>query len=359
MESPLTILGIESSCDETSTAVIEVDKKGPLVLSNIVASQVNLHRRYGGVFPELASRIHLENIIPCLKTSLRQAKRKLKDIDVIAVTTGPGLIGSLLVGVNTAKTIAWLGNKKIVPVNHLEGHIWANFINQRSVFFWQELRKKIPFVALVVSGGHTLLVLSRELNKYQLLGETKDDAAGEAFDKVAALLGLTYPGGPAIEKSAQRVNQKHPGQTKETIKLPRPMLYSKDFNFSFSGLKTAVLYLVKQLGDERIKYVKQELAYQFQEAVIEVLVKKTIRAALKHRVRSVLLCGGVAANKTLRTRLEEAVEKLNPPVLFSAPPIEFCTDNAAMIALAAYPKLLKEQPLKWYHIFADANLKLA
>jgi len=345
----ITILGIESSCDDTSVSVVKAGRKKIKILSNIVSSQINLHRKYGGVYPELASRAHLENIFPCIKASLEQDKIGLDDIDLIAVTSGPGLIGSLLVGVNTAKTLAYTLDKPIMGINHLEGHIYANFVDgiPNQIF---------PAIALIVSGGHTCLVLMKNPLRYKIIGQTRDDAAGEAFDKVAQILGLSYPGGPAIEATAYQIQKAKRKRQNLKIELPRPMIDSGDFDFSFSGLKTAVLYLVKQLQDGRIENVRPEIAYEVQRAITEVLIKKTIKAARQYEAKSILLSGGVAANTWLRREFELAVKKLK--IKFFVPPKILCTDNAAMIAIAAYFKSLKKQPSKWYDIFADANAKL-
>lgn len=337
----MKILGIETSCDETAAAVVEIEKRGPrpkiFILSNIVSSQISLHRKYGGVFPEIASRAHLENIIPVIKTCLKKAKTSLAEIDKLGVTTGPGLIGSLLVGVNTAKSIAYSTNKPIVPVNHLVGHIYSAL--PENVDF--------PVLALIVSGGHTLLVLMKNHGNFVTIGQTRDDAAGEAFDKVAAILGLSYPGGPSIEKEASLANS--------SFWFPRPMIRSSDFDFSFSGLKTAVLYFVKQNKDVRKINVRQAIARGFQEAVVEVLTEKTILAAKKHKAKSILLCGGVAANKTLRNSLKTEIKKRLPSIKFYPSPLSLTTDNAAMIAIAAY--FIESNKKQWYDVFADANEK--
>jgi len=345
----MKILGIETSCDETAVAVIQGDNNEIRVLSNIVFSQINLHKKYGGVFPELASRVHLESIIPCIKASLEQAKTGLGNIDLIAVTSGPGLIGSLLVGVNTAKTLAYALDKPIMGINHLEGHIYANFVDgiPNQIF---------PAIALIVSGGHTCLVLIKNQLQYKIIGQTRDDAAGEAFDKVAQILGLSYPGGPAIEAAAYQIQKAKRKRQNLKIKLPRPMIDSADFDFSFSGLKTAVLYLVKQLQDGRLENVRHEIAYEVQRAITEVIIKKTIKAARQYEAKSILLSGGVAANAWLRREFELTIKKLK--IKFFVPPKILCTDNAVMIAIAAYFKSLKKQPSKWYDIFADANAKL-
>lgn len=346
----MKILGIETSCDETSASIIEAYKDFKInILSNIVSSQIDLHKKYGGVFPELASRAHLENIIPSIKASLSKAKTNLENIDLIAATTGPGLIGSLLVGVNTAKTLAYSLDKPIIGVNHLEGHIYSAFGGEIRN---SKLEINFPAIVLIVSGGHTSLILMKDYGKFEAIGQTRDDAAGEAFDKVAALLELPYPGGPAIEKEASKSK---PLSSKLKIKLPRPMIDSSSFDFSFSGLKTAVLYLIKQFNGDRLKNVKRDIAHEFQQAVIDVLVDKTLKAANYYKVKTIMLSGGVSANSLLRREFER---KTN----FLVPPKNLCTDNAVMIAVAGYYKYsatyLKKKPNKWYNINANANEKL-
>jgi N6-L-threonylcarbamoyladenine synthase len=383
----MKILAIETSCDETAAAVLADDK----MLSNIVASQIEIHQKTGGIVPEVASRAHVEKILPVIEEALkiglsstdylpcRQAGRlrpktvdgKLKAIDLIAVTIGPGLIGSLLVGVETAKTLAYLLNKPIMGINHLEGHIFANFIGSNSKLKNQNAKLntiKFPAIVLIVSGGHTSLILMKELNNLKIIGETRDDAAGEAFDKVAQILGLGYPGGPAIEKKAREFeikNQKSKGKmkienSKLKISFPRPMLDQDDF--SFSGLKTSVLYKTMKLKlDDNLK---SQIAYEFQKAIVETLVTKTIKAAQKLKVKSILLSGGVAANKFLRTELEKRAK--GEGFDFHVPAFEYCTDNAAMIGMAAYIKSRKplgrrgasKKPRNWSQIEADANLGL-
>ncbi len=364
----MKILGIETSCDETGASIIEAkikDQKSKIkILSNIVASQIDLHRKYGGVYPELASRAHLENILPAIEAALNEADTDFDDIDAIAVTMGPGLIGSLLVGVETARTLAYSLGKPILGINHLEAHICANFIdNQKEI--------KFPALCLIVSGGHTSLVLMKSHGKYQTIGQTRDDAAGEAFDKVAQLLGLPYPGGPAIEAAASQIrnskseirNLKPRTQKLEPkIKLPRPMIDSEDFDFSFSGLKTAVLRLTKELGPAKTKKFRAQIAAEFQNAVVEVLVAKTLRAARKYKTKTIMLSGGVAANSLLRKELEARTLKLKAN--FSVPPKNLCTDNAAMIATAGafkmqkgWPTLLR-QGFGWLKIQAQSDLEL-
>lgn len=336
----MNILGIETSCDETSTAVV---RDGRYVLSNIIQSQVDLHQRYGGVVPELASRRHITNIIPTLELAFEEAGVSREQIDAIAVTEGPGLAGSLLVGVNVAKTLAYTWRLPLIPVNHLEGHLYANWLTLPGQ---EEVPPpEFPLVCLIVSGGHTELLLMRDHGVYELLGRTLDDAAGEAFDKGARVLGLGYPGGPAIQRAAEQGTLgRHP--------FPRAWL-GDSYDFSFSGLKTALLREVEQYRRQRVRprrpqsqaepFVAHEppefapnmpvadIAADYQDAIVDVLVQKTARAAKQTRARMVLIAGGVAANALLRRRLQQAVDV---PVRY--PPLILCTDNAAMIAGAAF-----------------------
>jgi N6-L-threonylcarbamoyladenine synthase len=335
----MSILGIETSCDETSAAVVRDDLR---VLSNVIQSQVDLHERYGGVVPELASRRHIVSIIPTIDLALEQAGVSLDDIDALAVTEGPGLAGSLLVGINVAKTLALSRGLPLIPVNHLEGHVYANWLTLGDDE--PQPPPTFPLVCLVVSGGHTELLLMRDHGNYEMLGRTIDDAAGEAFDKGARILGLGFPGGPAIQKAASngRIGQ-HP--------LPRAWL-GDSYDFSFSGLKTALLRVAEQYRRPRparsrpsndepfrtfepIRYGPNvpvnDIAADYQDAIVEVLVDKTARAAHDSRATMVLLAGGVAANELLRRRLQAA---LDVPLRY--PPISLCTDNAGMIAGAAH-----------------------
>jgi len=303
----MKVLGIETSCDETAAAVVA---DGVSILSNQIASQVEIHARYGGIVPEVASRQHILAIIPILKQAMAEAKATWSDLDGIAVTIGPGLAGSLLVGANVAKAIALARGLPITGVNHLEGHIYANWLIGRSPDF--------PMVCLIVSGGHSDLVLMRHHGDYVVLGRTRDDAAGEAFDKAARILGLGYPGGPAIERAARNGTA--------CIQLPRAWLKGTN-DFSFSGVKTALLRLVE--GGQVSS--KADAAASFQEAVIDVLVTKTVAIAKERRVRQILLAGGVAANELLRQRLVA-----NSPIPVVVPEPVLCTDNAAMIAACGY-----------------------
>ncbi len=324
------ILAIETSCDETAAAVVE---EGRRALSNVVASQIELHRRYGGVFPEVASRQHVLAIQPVIEQALRDAGcPDVRSVDAIAVTHGPGLAGSLLVGVNAAKGLAFASGLPLLPVNHLEGHIYSNWLEAPSQ---PAADDQFPAVVLIVSGGHTELVLMAGHCRYQRLGGTLDDAAGEAFDKVARLLGLPFPGGPAIQQAAQGGD---PGR----FALPRPLLQQGEhrFNFSFSGLKTAVLHLVRGLekqGEEpAAPPLVADIAAVFQLAVAEVLVAKTVDAALAHAAARVCICGGVSANAQLRALAAQRCGDADLPLYI--PPLAFCTDNAAMIGAAAYQR---------------------
>jgi len=313
----MLVLGIESSCDETSVALVE---KGHKIHANVVASQVKAHRPYGGVVPELASRKHLHNIGTVFDLALKQAKCQPKDIDLIAVTQGPGLTGSLLIGISFARALAYSLKKKIVGMHHIEAHLYSPLLENPKL--------KFPFVSLVVSGGHTSLFKANRIGDYRLLGRTIDDAVGEAYDKVAKLMHLGYPGGPILDKLARTGNPK-------AIPFPRGMIHSNNFNFSFSGLKTAVLYHLKSY-DHLKKVPTKDIAASFQEAVADVLVEKTRRAAKKHRIETITLAGGVACNSRLRDRFKELADQQDSR--FYTPTPILCTDNAAMIAGLAYHK---------------------
>ena len=353
------ILGIETSCDDTGVAILEAIDNKCRLLANVVSSQIKIHAPFGGVVPSLASRAHAENLDICLKEALEINKISLSKIDLIAVTIGPGLIPCLLIGVNGAKALSYILNKPIIGVNHLEGHIVANILHETGESFesraWLlpaiDASKKIfsfPAICLIVSGGHTQLILARQIGDYEIIGETRDDAVGEAFDKVAKLLGLGYPGGPIVAKRAEKGDD-------SAIDLPRPMLTTKNLDFSFSGLKTAVLYETKRnaekLGDE--KYIN-DICASFQRAVVDVLTRKTFRAVEKYQVKTIILSGGVAANDLLRLEMNQRAEELE--LFCLTPHKEFCADNAAMIALAGY--FNKERAGSWRDISADANLRL-
>ncbi len=342
----MRILGIETSCDDTAMAVLEGKGEKVKVISNIVSSQIKLHAKYGGVVPSLAAREHTKNIGKVFSLVLKEAgiKNFKKEIDAIAVTRGPGLGPALLVGVSFAKTLSWIFKKPLIGVNHLEGHIYSNWLNPKL-----EIRNsKFPILNLIVSGGHTELVLMKDHGKYEVIGETLDDAVGEAFDKAARLLGLGYPGGPAISKIAEKGNHEH-------YPLPSPMVHSKDLNFSYSGLKTAVLYLLRDLGKRKLdEQTKADIAASFQKAALDVLIKKTMKAAEKYKVKTLLLSGGVSANKMLRERLQKESAELG--INYSCPPMEYTTDNAAMIAVAGYFSYLKNKKTALKAVAMDANL---
>ena len=309
-------LAIETSCDETSAAVVLNGRK---VLSNIISSQIPLHQKYGGVVPEIASRKHIENVMPVIEEALQEAKVTLEEIDVIGVTYGPGLVGALLVGVAAAKTLAFACDKPLIAVNHLEGHIFANFISHPEL--------KPPFAALVVSGGHTSLIHVKDYNDFSLLGQTMDDAAGEAFDKVARVLKLPYPGGPHIDRLAKAGNGK-------VIAFPRALAQKNSMNFSFSGVKSAVLNYLNSAAQKGETIVAEDVAASFQAAVVEVLVSKAMQACEACGCKKLVIAGGVAANSGLKEALSAACAA-NEYELFYPEPI-LCTDNAAMIASRAY-----------------------
>jgi len=421
----MNILAIETSCDDTCIAILKskINRENFEILSNIVSSQVKIHAKYGGVFPSLAKREHQKNLPVALRKALKVAENP--KIDVIAVTVGPGLEPCLWTGINFAKELAEKMNLPIIPVNHIEAHILANFIGGNPRIF--------PAICLVVSGGHTQLILMKGIGKYRILGETRDDAAGECFDKVARILGLGYPGGPIIavkaaefrnrasitefsfmgtrwkkkaepsspynsksknirsslpfvatrvgeeedevlfayQKSSKQSLRDATGQVKFKIKLPRPMLNTKDYDFSFSGLKTAVLYLVKNLKSEKklTKKKVQEICFESQQSIIDVLIKKTMKAAKDFKAKTVILGGGVAANEELKGQLKQKIEKEIPRTKYLVPSIGYCTDNAVMTAITAYFQWLKEKTKTphqskarygagWKKMIANANLRI-
>jgi N6-L-threonylcarbamoyladenine synthase len=361
----MNILAIETSCDETSAAIV---KDGRHVLASVIASQIDIHQKYGGVVPEVASRQHILYITPVLKEVLEKAALEWSQIDAVAVTNGPGLAGALLVGVNVGKAIAFARQKPLVGINHLESHIYSNWLIPPQAAEKGETppAPQFPVICLVVSGGHTEIVLISGHGKYRLLGKTQDDAAGEAFDKVARLLGLGYPGGPLVEKAAQEGDPKRFPFTRSWLR--------GTYDFSFSGLKTAVLRKVEEYrpapprpapfsGREEATSRKPQptmpvpdktlpvadIAASFQQAVVEILATKTVTAAEAYGAKSILLAGGVAANIALREALQEQSAKLAKPIPLNFPPLVYCTDNGAMVAAAAYFKLKfgKEQPAGW------------
>jgi N6-L-threonylcarbamoyladenine synthase len=343
----MIILGIETSCDETAASILKGEKENALVVSNVVSSQIEIHKQYGGVVPEVAAREHVFNILPVIDKALAQAGIKkneaAKKIGAIAVTVGPGLITSLIIGVETAKTLSYVWGIPVIGVNHIEGHIYANFIGGKKV--------KFPAVILTVSGGHTMLVLMEKHGSFKTIGETRDDAAGEAFDKAAKLLGIGYPGGPAIAKWASEYNEE---KNTEKISLPRPMINSADFAFSFSGLKTALRYQLEK--DKNWKKRIPEYSHEFQQAVIDTLAVKTMKAAKKFNAKTVMLSGGVSANKELRARLENDV--LKEGLDFMMPEVKYTTDNAAMVACAGYFKAIRKEYTPWHDLKVDCNLEL-
>jgi N6-L-threonylcarbamoyladenine synthase len=410
------ILSIETSCDETAAAVISYDDTCLSVLSSVVSSQIELHAKYGGVVPNLAAREHVRNIIPVIEETLEKAGVTRDDIDAIAVTKGPGLIPALLIGVSAAKTLALVWQKPLLGIHHIEGHIYANFLSSRNDQFLisngnarfesdatnhmlQTTNSIFPLLALVVSGGHTQLILMRDHFEYEILGETRDDAAGEAFDKVARILGLSYPGGPAIAARAAnfqfQISNGNPSlavipaqagiQTPQSsldprdkpeddkpLSLPRPMIDSDDLDFSFSGLKTAALYLVKKNEARKADddFVN-EVAHEFQEAVVDVLVSKTRKAIEAHSPKTVIIAGGVSANEELRNQLRNSIKTLNleakplsTQVTFLMPEFKYSLDNAAMIGAAAAVRFARLSPekresLKSNALTLEANANLS
>ncbi|MDD5084055.1 MAG: tRNA (adenosine(37)-N6)-threonylcarbamoyltransferase complex transferase subunit TsaD [Candidatus Moranbacteria bacterium] len=376
MHHPTIILAIETSCDETAVAIVSHSPKATEVLSNIVSSQIALHAPFGGVVPDLAAREHAKNILPVLKEALASAHISKKDVTAIAIANGPGLIPALLIGTIAAKTLAYVWNKPLLGIHHIEGHIYANFISEKSDNQHPITKKAIefPLLALVVSGGHTQLVLMRNHFDYEILGETQDDAAGEAFDKVAKMLGLPYPGGPIVAKRADAfrstINSQQSAKplrpTDNATRFPRPMIHSKDYNFSFSGLKTSVLYTIKKHpGHAKDEQFMNEICYEFQEAVIETLVTKTRRAIEEFHPKTLVIAGGVSANTALRARLQHMVHENFPQTTFITPEFAYSLDNAAMIAAAAafrWERMSEEQRAtaqeNWKTLLADSNLTL-
>ncbi len=334
----INILAIESSCDETAASVV---RNGREILSNIISSQIEIHKKYGGVVPEVASRKHIENISGVVKEALEESKLGIDDIDAIAVTYGPGLVGALLIGINYAKSLAYAWDKPLIGVNHIEGHISANYIEDKSL--------EPPFMCLVVSGGHTHLVYVEDYGKYEVMGRTRDDAAGEAYDKISRALNLGYPGGPKIDKLAKSGN-------KEAIYFPRAKLNEESLDFSFSGLKSAVLNYINQTTQKGGKIIEADVAASFQESVIDVLIEKLIKAAKLKGCDKIALAGGVASNSKLREVLEMKCEN-NKLLLYRPSPI-LCTDNAAMIASCAYYKY-KNKEFADFSLNASPNLEIA
>jgi len=362
----MIVLGIETSCDETAVGILEIKKTkaGFFIhpLSNTIASQIKIHRKYGGVVPMLASREHVKNIPIVTKKALKKAfGSDIPKIDLIAVTKGPGLILALLIGVNFAKTLAWKWNKPIIGVNHLEGHLFSFlpfFIKNKKKFFSNlECKKIFPSISLLVSGGNTQLIYVKEIGRYNVIGETRDDAAGECFDKGARILGLDYPGGPAIANEAAKHILKN---AKLNIHFPRPMINSKNYDFSFSGSKTALLYFSQEFELKKLKKYRSEIAYEFQEAIVDVLIEKTIKAAKEFKTKSIILAGGVSANKRLKEKFQERLLKEKLKIKLFFPELECATDNAIMIAIAGFFQYIKsnKKSFDWKKIKADANLRL-
>ena len=337
MEKDIYILAIESSCDETAAAVI---KNGRTVLSNVISSQIELHKLYGGVVPEIASRKHIEKINQVIQSALDEAHMTLEEMTAIAVTYGPGLVGALLVGVAEAKAIAYAANKPLVGVHHIEGHVSANFIDHPDL--------EPPFVCLIVSGGHTHLVVVKDYGEFEIIGRTMDDAAGEAFDKVARAVGLGYPGGPKVDKAAKEGNP-------HAMEFPRAKVGGSAYDFSFSGLKSAVLNHINQCEMKGETIHVPDLAASFQNAVVDVLVSRAVAAAKEYGYGKLAIAGGVASNSALRAGMKEACEKEG--IKFYYPSPIFCTDNAAMIGAAAYYEYINGARAGW-DLNAVPNLKL-
>ena len=368
----MLILSIETSCDETAIAIVKANQNKLTTLSSVVSSQVKLHAKWGGVVPNLAAREHLKNILPVLDEALAKAKIKLKDVDLFATTQGPGLIPALLLGVNVAKTLAYFFRKPLVGVHHVAGHILSAFSDEK--FNFAISPNQFPLLTLTVSGGHTQLIYTAKPFSYKIIGETQDDAAGEAFDKVAKILGLGYPGGPIISRLADeyiqknninldKLDTKHYDTSKKYF-FPRPMINKPNFDFSFSGLKTAVFYYTQQ-NDISSTEAQEKISFEFQEAVVDVLITKTIRVLKKYPVKTISLAGGVSANTRLRSKLENAVKQQG--LSFKMPPISLTGDNAVMIAVAGYYEYLYRQQKNslssleknWADLDANANLKLS
>jgi len=357
----MIILAIETSCDDTCIAVLEAQNSRFKIKSNIVSSQVKLHAKYGGVYPFLAKKEHQKNLPIVLKRALKEVG--CPKINLIAVTVGPGLEPCLWTGINFARELAEKMKLPIIPINHLEAHILANTINNqprinssRIIRGRQLAINNFPAVCLVVSGGHTQLILMKKFGQYKILGETRDDAAGECFDKAARILGLGYPGGPIISTMAKKYRQKYTGRTR--VFLPRPMIYQKNYDFSFSGLKTAVLYNFKKHSSKvrsSKKYI-EEMCTETQQAIIDVLIHKTIIAAKDYKAKSIILSGGVAANTELRKQFQLTIDNQQLAINFLVPAKNFCTDNAAMVAIAGY--FNKQNKKNWKKIEANANLKI-
>lgn len=338
MKKEIKILAIETSCDETSAAVVG---DGKTVYSNVVASQVKSHMRFGGVVPEVASRHHVEQITQVIDAALKEAQCALNDMDAIAVTYGPGLVGSLLIGISAAKALSMAGKKPLIAVNHIAGHIYASQLVAPLQF---------PLIALVVSGGHTELIYMRDHLNFEMIGETRDDAAGEAYDKVGRILGIAYPGGKRIDELA------HQGQ--DLYQFPRALMKEATYDFSFSGLKSAVVNHVYNARQKKQPISDKDIAASFQASVIDVLVSKTERALLEYQPKQLIIAGGVAANTGLRAEMQQMVEKRFPQMTLTIPPLSLCGDNAAMIGAVAYHQLMKGD-IAHYDLNAKPGLELS
>jgi len=336
-EGDIVILAIESSCDETAAAVV---KNGRIVLSNVISSQIELHKLYGGVVPEIASRKHIEKINQVIEEALNEANLTLDDLDAVAVTYGPGLVGALLVGVAEAKAISYAKKLPLVGVHHIEGHIAANYI--------EHMELEPPFLCLIVSGGHTHLVMVKDYGEFEILGRTRDDAAGEAFDKVARAIGLGYPGGPKIDKLSREGNE-------NAIVFPKAKVADGPYDFSFSGVKSAVLNYLNKCKMQQETIIQADVAASFQKAVVDVLVENTLRAAKELNINKIALAGGVASNQALRRGMKAACEEAG--IVYCYPSPILCTDNAAMIGAAAYYEYKKGTRHGW-ELNAVPNLKL-
>ncbi len=339
----LKILGIESSCDESALSLIEVKGGEIKVLKNLISSQIEIHKQYGGIVPEVAARHHAENFFPLLKELDIDITT---DVDLIAVTYGPGLITSLAIGLELGKTLSFIYKKPLIPINHIEAHIYSNWLTHPELF---DKKNTFPSLAVVISGGHTQIFLMRNYGKYKLLGQTVDDAVGEAYDKVAKILELGYPGGPIINKLSSEYKDK------PSFELPRPMLNTKDYNFSFSGLKTSVLYKWKGESEKGKEIIKAEYCCAFENAVCDVLSKKIIQAARDYNVKNIIFGGGVSANTSIKNRLTADAEKIGIKTYF--PELSDTGDNAAMIAVAGYFNRKKAKKNN-FKITADPNLSL-
>ncbi|MBU2575755.1 tRNA (adenosine(37)-N6)-threonylcarbamoyltransferase complex transferase subunit TsaD [Patescibacteria group bacterium] len=341
----MKILGIETSCDDTCAALLDIKRGKFNVLKSIVASQANLHKKYGGVVPEVAARKHVETIIPVISEAIRQQRSK---VDVIAIASGPGLISSLHVGVETAKALSLVWDVPLIKVNHIEAHIYSVLLSV-GVRHASHLPFKFPAIALIVSGGHTELILMRDHGKYSLLGRTRDDAAGEAFDKSAKMLGLPYPGGPQISQHAQHGDPRK-------YDIPKPMIHEPGYEFSFSGMKNAIRLLIENFGtDAPLGRLSPDLCASIEQAIIDVLTNKSIKTIEHYKPKTFILAGGVSANKKLRKTLKYALPKSTQ---FLAPDIKFCMDNASMVAVAAYFHAKNKEYIPYHKLTANANWEL-